>query len=96
LSKASAFNADSWSGIVRDGGKTKEVVVEEYMNELVERAGEEVKMSIVNTDMLHDWDRFLESPIVKAGGHANQTNKIALEEQRHREALANGGTELNP
>lgn len=81
---------------VRDGEKTKEVVVDEYMNELVERAGEEVKLSIINTDMMHNWDKFLESPFFKAGGHANQTNKIALEEQRHREALANCGTETNP
>jgi len=44
-------------------------------------------MSIVNTDMLHDWERLLDSPFLKVGGHATQTNKIALEEQRHKEAI---------
>lgn len=72
---------------VKEGNKAQDVAIEEYMNELVERAGEEVRTSIVNTDMLHDWGRFTNSPIFTAGGHASQTNKIALEAQRHKEEL---------
>lgn len=52
---------------------------------MIERAGEEVRMSVGNTEMLHDWDRFLNSPFFKMGGHATQTNKVALAEQRVKE-----------
>lgn len=52
---------------------------------MIERAGEEVRMSVGNTEMLHDWDRFLNSPFFKMGGHATQTNKVALAEQRVQE-----------
>ncbi len=78
---------------MKEGRKTQEAAIDEYMTELVERAGEEVKMSIVNTDMLHDWERLLDSPFFKAGGHATQTNKIALEAQRHKEEILKGAEE---
>lgn len=84
---ADAANLTQLLRSVKDGSKTQEAAIDEYVDELVPRAGEEVKMSIVNTDMLHDWERLLDSPFFKAGGHATQTNKIALEEQRHKEEI---------
>ena len=84
---ADAANLTQLLRSVKEGSKNHEAAVSEYMNELVPRAGEEVKMSVVNTDMLHDWEKLLDSPFLKAGGHATQTNKIALEEQRHKDAI---------
>jgi hypothetical protein len=31
------------------------------------RAGDEVRISVMNTTMLHDWAKVLESPVMKAG-----------------------------
>jgi len=85
---ADAANLTQLLRSVKEGAKTQGAAIDEYVDELVERAGEEVRSSIVNTEMLHDWPRLKESPFFKAGGHANQSNKIALEEQRHKEEAA--------
>lgn len=42
-------------------------------------------MSVGNTEMLHDWSRFKESPFFKMGGHATKTNTQALADQRAKE-----------
>ncbi|KAK5090649.1 hypothetical protein LTR05_000824 [Lithohypha guttulata] len=73
---------------VKDGSKSQEAAIEEYVDEMVPRAGEEVKMSIVNTEMLHDFEKMTNSPFFKKGGHANAGNKQALEEQRAKEEAA--------
>ena len=67
------------------GTKSQDAAIDEYVDEMVPRAGEEVKMSIMNTDMMHDWSKFSKSPLFTKGGHANQSNKVALEETRHKE-----------
>ena len=85
---ADAANLTKLLAAVKAGDKSQEVAVDEYMDELVSRAGEEVKMSVVNSDMMHDWDRFMNSPFFKKGGHANASNKVALENQRHKEDVA--------
>jgi hypothetical protein len=41
-----------------------------YQEEIIVRAGDEVELSLVTTEMLHDWERFQESPNMKVGGHA--------------------------
>jgi 2-polyprenyl-6-methoxyphenol hydroxylase-like FAD-dependent oxidoreductase len=43
---------------------------EAYMEEMVERAGDEVRTSRENTLMLHDWERMQDSPIMQRGGYA--------------------------
>ena len=43
----------------------------EYNAEMIKRAGEEVIMSKENTEMLHDWSRMMNAPIMQKGGHAN-------------------------
>ena len=42
-----------------------------YNAEMIKRAGEEVVMSKENTEMLHDWTRMMNAPIMQKGGHAN-------------------------
>lgn len=59
----------------------------EYMHEMVERAGEEARMSLVNTEMLHDWGKVTNSFLFTKGGHANAANKQALEETKHKEEV---------
>ena len=44
-----------------------------YRDELVERAGDEVRSSMENTEMLHDWERVASSPIMQRGGHARES-----------------------
>ena len=54
-----------------------EISVEEaanlYQTEMIDRAGEEVRMSLENTHMLHDWERAVNSPIMQRGGHPRET-----------------------
>lgn len=40
-----------------------------YNAEMIDRAGEEVALSIENTEMLHDWSRMMDSAIMQKGGH---------------------------
>ena len=39
----------------------------EYENEMIERGGREAKLSKVNTEMVHQWDTLMESPMIKMG-----------------------------
>lgn len=43
-------------------------VIEAYQSEMIERAGDEVKLSLKNTYMLHDWEMLLQSPLMQSGG----------------------------
>ena len=36
--------------------------ISDYDTDVVKRAGEEVRVSKLNTEMIHDWERFLQSP----------------------------------
>ncbi|EGD85013.1 hypothetical protein H112_08736 [Trichophyton rubrum D6] len=38
-----------------------------YEDEMIARAGTEVRLSTVNTEMLHDWERVLASPVLTSG-----------------------------
>lgn len=38
-----------------------------YEQEMIARAGGEVRLSTVNTEMLHNWQKVQESPIMQAG-----------------------------
>lgn len=40
-----------------------------YNAEMIERAGDEVATSKENTEMLHDWSRMMNSPIMQRGGY---------------------------
>jgi 2-polyprenyl-6-methoxyphenol hydroxylase-like FAD-dependent oxidoreductase len=54
------------------GQKTFQEVAEAYKFEMVDRAGDEVKTSLENTEMLHDWQRMEKSPIMQRGGNPRQ------------------------
>ncbi|OAL37074.1 hypothetical protein AYO20_03551 [Fonsecaea nubica] len=51
------------------GETTFEEAAAAYVVEMVDRAGEEVRLSKENTEMLHDWERMANSPIMQRGGH---------------------------
>jgi hypothetical protein len=42
-------------------------MIEQYETEMMARSGEEVRSSVMNTSMLHDWAKVLESPVMKSG-----------------------------
>ncbi|KAF7186548.1 FAD-dependent monooxygenase phnB [Pseudocercospora fuligena] len=46
--------------------------VGDYETEMIARAGEEVRVSKLNTEMMHDWARLKESPFMQRGGDKNQ------------------------
>lgn len=47
--------------------------VDEYEAEMKARAGEEVRLSVLNTTMLHDWQKVLSSPVFKGGLNAGSS-----------------------
>jgi len=49
---------------VRDGAKGLEEAIESYGAEMVDRGSEEVKAALLNTQMVHDWNRLMESPLM--------------------------------
>jgi 2-polyprenyl-6-methoxyphenol hydroxylase-like FAD-dependent oxidoreductase len=55
-----------------DGKMSFEEAANAYRDELVDRAGEEVRLSKENTEMLHDWERMANSPIMQRGGHPRE------------------------
>jgi len=54
-----------------DGDQSVQMAIDAYQKEMISRAGEEVELSAMNTEMLHDWSRFQDSPILQRGGHPN-------------------------
>lgn len=52
---------------VHDGGKSLEDAVTAYEEEMIPRGREEVKCSLENGRMLHDWEKVKESPVFKDG-----------------------------
>jgi len=43
-----------------------------YEKEMEERTGEGVRLSVLNTQMLHDYSKVLESPVMKAVSSKNK------------------------
>lgn len=54
--------------VVARGEQAQSDAVLEYGTEMIIRAGEEVKVSKTNTEMMHDWDRLAKSPFMQHGG----------------------------
>lgn len=48
-------------------GKKQEDAVNAFEKEMVDRAGAEVRMSTLNTGMLHEWSKAIQSPFAKYG-----------------------------
>ena len=57
---------------VKEGTKTQKEAVLEYEGEIIKRAGEEVNVSKMNTEMMHDWPRLQDSPFMQRGGDKNK------------------------
>ncbi|KAN0102818.1 FAD/NAD(P)-binding domain containing protein [Hyaloscypha variabilis] len=45
----------------------QKLAIDKYEDEMKARAGEEVQISVMNTAMLHDWEKVMKSPLMKAG-----------------------------
>ncbi|KAF2498931.1 FAD/NAD(P)-binding domain-containing protein [Lophium mytilinum] len=50
----------------KDASKRAETITA-FEDEMIARAGEEVRMSTTNTGMLHDWESVMKSPVMTAG-----------------------------
>jgi 2-polyprenyl-6-methoxyphenol hydroxylase-like FAD-dependent oxidoreductase len=46
---------------------SQKAAIEKYEAEVKARAGEEVRISVMNTTMLRDWGRVMKSPVMTAG-----------------------------
>ena len=54
-------------GAVKSGQESLKSGIGAYESEMVGRGGEEVRLSKMNTEMLHDLDRLVQSPLFKMG-----------------------------
>lgn len=52
-------------GAVKSGQENLKSGISAYESEMVARGGEEVRLSKMNTEMVHDWDRLVQSPLFK-------------------------------
>jgi 2-polyprenyl-6-methoxyphenol hydroxylase-like FAD-dependent oxidoreductase len=59
---------------IKDGSKTKEAAIEEYNAELVKRGADEVETSRRNALLVHDFEKFMESPVLKQGYAKSKVN----------------------
>lgn len=63
-----ALNACDLDTGSEDWVKKREELVGGYQKGMVERGGNEVRESVKNTEMLHEWEKVKESPFIKKGG----------------------------
>ena len=49
-----------------DQEKLKDAICD-YENEMIARGGEEVGLSKMNTEMVHQWDKLMQSPLFQKG-----------------------------
>jgi 2-polyprenyl-6-methoxyphenol hydroxylase-like FAD-dependent oxidoreductase len=76
------------------GTSTLSDVITSYQVEMVPRGAEEVKCSIENGYMLHDWEKVRESPVFRSGfkpmdGHDKPTIPAAVPQEQQEEVVAN-------
>lgn len=45
----------------------KDEIIGDYTEELTKRGAEEVNLSVKNTLTIHDWTKFMESPLMQHG-----------------------------
>ncbi|TKA53262.1 hypothetical protein B0A55_13154 [Friedmanniomyces simplex] len=70
----------------RQGEQTLQEVIAAYQDELVTRGSEEVKCSVENGRMLHDWEKVKQSPVFTNGfrpmkGHDTYGNSVKTEDK---------------
>lgn len=54
---------------VKSGEKTLKEAVQEYDDEVLERGGLEMRISLQQTLFIHNWETLMQSPMVKMGMH---------------------------
>jgi hypothetical protein len=59
---------------VVEGMKSREVAIEEYDAEIEKRGGDEVETSRRNALLVHDLEKFMESPVLKQGYAKSKVN----------------------
>lgn len=63
----SITDANKLVDLLRNTALSKEQAVSAYEEEMKKRSGEEVRLSVMNTAMLHDWEKVMKSPVFTAG-----------------------------
>ena len=62
--------------MISNGNKTRSQAIAEYTTEMIKRGADEVVLSEINAGMVHDLQRFADSPFVKQNlsrqGHGSQ------------------------
>lgn len=56
-------------------GKSLKEAVDEYDNKVVERGASEVQISKAQTFFTHDWENFINSPVIKLGTKPSHSAK---------------------
>lgn len=59
---------------VKEGRKSRGVAIEEYNAEIVKRGSDEVETSRRNALLVHDFEKFMESPVLKQGYAKSKVN----------------------
>ena len=52
---------------MRDSPANRVEAISAYDEELVKRGSEEVQVSLKSAILIHDWEKFMESPVMKKG-----------------------------
>lgn len=78
-----------------NGGKHWDAALSDYEEELVPRGSEEVKCSLENGIMLHDWEKVKQSPVFTTGfrpmkGHDEYETNLDHEENQRKAEAARG------
>ena len=50
------------------GASSIDDAVSSYDKDIVARGGEEVRVSKINTEMVHQWENLMKSPLMSGGG----------------------------
>lgn len=53
---------------VQSGGSSLNKAVSSYDTDIIARGGEEVRISKINTEMVHQWENLMKSPLMSGGG----------------------------
>ncbi|KAL9073115.1 MAG: hypothetical protein Q9161_003169 [Pseudevernia consocians] len=56
---------------VKSGQAKLKDAIDEYETEMIARGGEEVRLSKLNTEMVHQWDKLMQSPLLQKGAKKN-------------------------
>ncbi|KAI4118670.1 MAG: hypothetical protein LQ345_001325 [Seirophora villosa] len=56
-----------WAARIEERAASKARLMGEYENEMIKRGSDEIRMGEMNTKMLHDWDKVMQSPVMRQG-----------------------------